>query len=102
MQCWPALALELVGGRGTLDGVGYRPQRLAGGWAELQRIVAKKHQNALWGCGKRDEADLDGVGHSEILQKSGQAARRKTAGRGIESCVVRQAHGLSHTMACQP
>src|SRR6187551_2004627 len=44
-------------------GAGSRPQRLACSCAEFQLIVAKHHENAARRCGKRDKADLDGVGH---------------------------------------
>ena len=38
-------------------------ERLGRRRAELQTVVAKHHQSAADGGGKRDEADLDGVGH---------------------------------------
>ena len=58
-----ALALELVGGRRPLDGVGRRPQRLPRRLAKLQCVIAKHHENATGSGGKSDKADLDGVGH---------------------------------------
>ncbi len=101
-----ALALELVGGGGALDGIGCGPQRLAGGRAELQRIVAEHDENALRGCRKRDEADLDGVGHRKILRKSGKRRIGKppdgASNPVFDGGLIRQAHGLSPTMACQP
>ena len=80
----PALALELVGRRGPRDEIGRRAQRLAGRRAEFQRIVAEHHQNAARDGGKRNEADLDGVGHGQILQNQGcrwSGTRRAGLGR---------------------
>ena len=67
----PAFALELVGCRRASYHRRRRAQRLAGRGAEFQRVVAKYHQHAARNGGKRNEADLDGVGHEQILQKSG-------------------------------
>src|SRR5690606_38318049 len=60
--------LELVGDGRSLHGGGGCPERLSRCRAEFQRVVAKHHQNAAGGSGKRYEADLDGVGHKQILQ----------------------------------
>ena len=75
----PALALELIRGRRALDDAGRRAERLEGRRAEFQRVVAKYHQKPTRGCGKRNEADLDGVGHRQILQKSGLSPARDPA-----------------------
>lgn len=66
-----ALSLELGGGCGAPDQSGSRPQRLSGCIAEFQRLIAEHDKNATHGSGKWNEADLDGVGHKQILQKSG-------------------------------
>ena len=58
-----ALALELVGGRRPLDGIGGRPERLPRRRAKFQGVIAEHHENAAGRCGKRHKADLDGVGH---------------------------------------
>ena len=58
-----ALSLELTGCGRPFDEIVRSPQRLAGGGAELERIVAEHDQNAAGRGRKRDEADLDGVGH---------------------------------------
>jgi hypothetical protein len=65
------LALELVGRGSALDHAGRRSQRLGGDRTELQRIVAEYDQNTARRAGKRDEADLNGVGHRVILQNQG-------------------------------
>src|SRR4029079_5189221 len=54
-----------------LRGVGRRPQRLPRRLAKFQCVIAKPHENATVRGGKSDKADLDGVGHKEILQNSG-------------------------------
>jgi len=63
LQRRATLAFELDGCRSAPDAIGRSPQGLAAGGAELQRIVAKHHQRAARFRGKRNEADLDGVGH---------------------------------------
>jgi hypothetical protein len=61
----------LVGVGGAPGQIGCPAQRFSGRSAEFQGIVAKHHQNAARGGGKRNEADLNGVGHSEFLQNQG-------------------------------
>ena len=58
-----ALSLELTGRGRPLDEIIRPAQRLAGGGAELERIVAEHDQNAAGRGRKWDKADLDGVGH---------------------------------------
>ncbi len=85
----PALPLELVGRGRAGDEIGGRAQRLAGRCAELQRIVAENHQNAARGGRKRNEADLDGVGHRQILQNRGcrwSGTRRAVLGMFSSDC----------------
>ena len=100
-----ALALELVGRRRPLDGVGSLAQRFPARCAEFQRIVTKHHENAAGSRGKSDKADLDGVGHRQILQNSGLLTARNRARtdrilswqrpRSLGTCVF-------GTMACKP
>ena len=95
------LALEIAGFRGALDDIGRRSQRLAGRRTEFQRVVAENHQNAARGSGKRNEADLDGVGHRQILQgiravaglESGPAVFRMLSPPAVRN---RQERGSGH------
>ena len=74
-----ALALELAGGRRPLDQIGRRPQRLAGRRRRTSAYRRKTPPECRGGGGKRDEADLDGVGHRQILQNSGCCEPEQTA-----------------------
>jgi len=82
--------------------VGGRPERLPGRRTELQLFVAKGDHNAAGGCGQRDKADLDGVGHGQILQNSGvfRAGSGPAAFAALVSMMARI--GLAGTMACPP
>ena len=88
-----ALALEPVGRSNAPSQIGPRSQRLAGRGAEFQRVVAEHDEDAARGGGKRDEADLDGVGHGQILQKSGCNRAGKTQSMfALAGLHVRQEH----------
>ncbi len=99
-----SLPLNWLVAAARFDQIGRRPQRLAGRGAEFQRVVAEHHQNAARGGGKRDEADLDGVGHRQILQKSGLSPGREP-GRAVLRSLSAALHMPSRacsrrTMAC--